>query len=354
MKRENDLTDMFRSRLSDAGMEVREGFWQALEQDLATAEVPRRLPVRSWLPRLAAAASVLLVLGFASATFWYFSTRDEVKEAFTQAAALLPQAELTDTGVQETMPSAYRPIAAKPQPHGKQLPASSLRNASAHTEPTDEETVSVHVSITITQKQYGQTHRQDMPYNPVSHAGTYSSRTTCTEDNEEPTAALPAENDYNAAKWAVKLGLGTSLPGKGYAAPLAAGVYVERRLNKRLSLETGLQYNRLEAGQTLHTLNIPLRLNVLLASSPRWDFYAMAGGAAEKCIAGTGNNSFKAEPVQLSLLAGVGIRYDVNERFALFAEPSVSHHFGTSSSTRTPHTERPTNLNLLCGMRMSF
>lgn len=47
MKRENDLTDMFRSRLSDAGMEVREGFWQALEQDLATAEVPRRLPVRN-------------------------------------------------------------------------------------------------------------------------------------------------------------------------------------------------------------------------------------------------------------------------------------------------------------------
>lgn len=44
----------------------------------------------------------------------------------------------------------------------------------------------------------------------------------------------------------------------------------------------------------------------------------------------------------------------MNDRFALFAEPSVSHHFDTDSQTRTLRTERPTNLNLLCGVRMTY
>lgn len=136
--------------------------------------------------------------------------------------------------------------------------------------------------------------------------------------------------------------------------PFTAGVSVERRLNKHFSLEAGLQYNCLDGDHTLHTLEVPVRLNMMLASTPKVDFYAMVGGAAEKCIAGAPDNDFGAEPVQLSVAAGVGVRYKMNDRFALFAEPSVSHHFDTDSQTRTLRTERPTNLNLLCGVRMTY
>lgn len=40
----------------------------------------------------------------------------------------------------------------------------------------------------------------------------------------------------------------------------------------------------------------------------------MVGGAAEKCIAGAPDNGFGAEPVQLSVAAGVGVRYKMNDR----------------------------------------
>ena len=76
--------------------------------------------------------------------------------------------------------------------------------------------------------------------------------------------------------------------------------------------------------------------------------------AAEKCIAGAEDNGFGAEPIQLSIAAGLGIRYKLNDRIALFAEPTVSHHFDTDSQTKTLRTERPTNLNLLCGVRMTY
>ena len=67
--------------------------------------------------------------------------------------------------------------------------------------------------------------------------------------------------------------------------PFTAGVSAERRLNKHFSLEAGLQYNRLDGDHTIHTLAVPVKLNAVLASNSKVDFYATLGGAAEKCIA---------------------------------------------------------------------
>ena len=123
-------------------------------------------------------------------------------------------------------------------------------------------------------------------------------------------------------------------------------------------LETGLQYNLLpmkgEEGRNLHTLSVPLKFNLTLLQAGKLDLYVSAGGAAEKCVAGAPDNSFKAEPVRLSAMAGLGVRYKLNDRIALFAEPSVSHSFDTDSPLQTLRTERPTNLNLLCGVRMIY
>lgn len=67
MKKENDeITDLFRTRLADAGMTVRDGFWEELSQDIPVACQHRR---RLIFFRVAAAASVLLVLAASSATF---------------------------------------------------------------------------------------------------------------------------------------------------------------------------------------------------------------------------------------------------------------------------------------------
>ena len=64
MKKENDeITDLFRTRLADAGMTVRDGFWEELSQEIPVACQHRR---RILLFRVAAAASVLLVLAASS------------------------------------------------------------------------------------------------------------------------------------------------------------------------------------------------------------------------------------------------------------------------------------------------
>ena len=43
MKKENDeITDLFRTRLADAGMNVRDGFWEELSQEIPVACQHRR------------------------------------------------------------------------------------------------------------------------------------------------------------------------------------------------------------------------------------------------------------------------------------------------------------------------
>ena len=127
--RENDeITGLFRSRLAGAEMTVREDFWEGLQRDLPSpvaAKGRRPLFLSPRFHRVAASASVVFVLGAASAAFWYFSPKEEIKEAFTQVAAMTPEGNLNGDVVQESFPSIHQanPMAQKP---GTQHPANGI------------------------------------------------------------------------------------------------------------------------------------------------------------------------------------------------------------------------------------
>ena len=88
MREKDEITGLFRSRLAGTEMTVREGFWEKLREDVASSASEDRKRAAFLSPkyyRVAAAASVIFVLGAASAAFWYFSPKEEIKEAFTQS-----------------------------------------------------------------------------------------------------------------------------------------------------------------------------------------------------------------------------------------------------------------------------
>ena len=115
MKKENDeITDLFRTRLADAGMNVRDGFWEELSQEIPVACQQRR---RLLLFRVAAAASVLLVLAASSATFLYLSPKEEMEEAFTKIA-VANGGQLDGDGIRvNQLPLPVEPVLPKPAPH---------------------------------------------------------------------------------------------------------------------------------------------------------------------------------------------------------------------------------------------
>lgn len=78
MREKDEITGLFRSRLAGTEMTVREGFWEKLREDVASSASEDRKRAAFLSPkyyRVAAAASVIFVLGAASAAFWYFSPK---------------------------------------------------------------------------------------------------------------------------------------------------------------------------------------------------------------------------------------------------------------------------------------
>lgn len=383
MKEKDELTALFRDRLKESEMPVRDGFWEELSGDLlrmedGTASGKRRsLPV-VYYRRLAVAASAALLLGVASAAWWFLVPRVEEEPVVAQVAATVPQGRLDGDRIQELFPveeNGSPDACLSRQASSDEAPVSDAEEG-------EEAAFSVRLSVTITQHVYGVRRqsggsrselwngwRNGPFYNPL-----YALRKTAAGQGqgdirrtEEETVSVPETSSGTASgthtvtesgtpvrKWALKAGVGTSLPKGDYAMPLSVGLTAEHRLNRCLSLEAGLQYGYMpaasQAGGDAHALAVPARLNLLLAETPRVDVYAQVGGAAEKTV-GKGSGD---DPVRLSVMAGLGVRYKLNERLALFAEPSVSRHFATDSDRRTLHSERPVNLNLLCGVRMSY
>lgn len=351
MKRENDeITDLFRSRLSNTEMTVRDGFWEELENAVPVACQHRR---RLMFFRVAAAASVLLVLAASSATFWYLSPKEDMEEAFTKIAMSTNVGSLNGDGVQvNPLPIPIQPVLQKPTPKAFALFSQNGSDA-------EEDSITFSFSMTFsftetTSTDYGIEHRN--PNNGVWQAGV-GTETNISPENEQNVKKATLAKSGEARTWAVKPQVSMALPADNglQKMPISVGVTVEKKLNKYLGIETGLLYSNLRSkGQKLHYLGIPVKLNLTFAETKKVDLYATVGGIADKCIAGAPDNDFKHEPVQLALTAGVGINYKINDRIALFAEPGISHHFKNDSKLATVRTERPTNFNLICGVRMTY
>lgn len=113
MKRENDeITDLFRSRLGHAEMTVRESFWEELNEDVAACCQQRR---RVLFFRVAAAASVLLVLAASSAAFWFFSPKERWRKHLH--SLLCREWDVDgDRANQSFSPSRTEPVLYKPTP----------------------------------------------------------------------------------------------------------------------------------------------------------------------------------------------------------------------------------------------
>lgn len=360
MKEKDDLTALFQS-LGDAKMQVKEGFWEGLEKDLSAViiqtedvEPAKRVVMRPQYRKWVAAASVLLIVAAGSFTFWSLNSQEQqIQQAFNEIVANVDAVNVEDVTDSST-PIIYN--------NGKQSIASAQRinnrgqrstlsglipaslNSSEVTEvDDDDEMVPVEVTFQIIEHGYIKGGNSSNGLLNVSNGNLADS---------EGDAATTTISDGKNSKWALKPAVGTALPKGEFNMPLIAGMMLERKINKTLAVEAGLLYNYLPVhnDENQSSISLPVKLDVNLAESKKVDLYATVGGVAEKLL----GKSFSEEPVQLAATAGLGVRYKVNDNLAIYAEPSLSHYFDTDGNTRTLRTEQAVNVNLLCGVRMSY
>lgn len=427
MKKEHDdLIHLFRTQLEDAELPVSDSLWDRLEQNIP-ATISRR---RIFFTRISTAASVLLILGVASAAFWFLSPKDEIAAAFTEIAVnIQPEGEInTDHVVQEEFP----PIHAQSQSFNpSSVPQNPLNRVLVM---PDEDSVSVSISMSFSfttkkrnnnpyqeQTAYITDHNKELSNEPseteqsptytgytkknngwsvsffisanpprgsVSHTGLYM----FTERNNALSVANTGSNssvsrdDFDTEQAYNNFMRIAGLPSEKqtrvrHHIPVSAGINIRKQLNERISLESGLVYSyassELSGGddkdyysqqQKLHYLGIPLKANVNLYSQKKMDIYAAAGGMIEKSVTGkidtdyfdngqlaySSSSKINPKEFQLSATLSAGIKYALNEKISVFAEPGISYYFDNDSPITTIRSERPLNFNLLCGLNVTF
>jgi len=163
--------------------------------------------------------------------------------------------------------------------------------------------------------------------------------------------------------------------------PIRIGMSVSYDIDDRWSVTTGLTYSYLRSDFTeemrSHTqkikqkvgyLGIPLTANYTFWSSQKLSAYVSAGGMVEKPVMAIAEEStifngattdkqtreLDKSSLQLSASGAVGAEYHFTPTLGVYIEPGLSYYFDNHGSLQTIYTEKPLNLNLNLGLRLTI
>ena len=157
--------------------------------------------------------------------------------------------------------------------------------------------------------------------------------------------------------------------------PISVGFTVRKQISDKLALESGLVYTYLASegkiasttpitnNISLHYLGIPVKGVYSLFNDKRFSVYASAGGMVEKSVSGTFKSTIKdvvesknlnVKELQYSLTGSIGINVPLTGHLGLFVEPGIAYYFKDGSDVVTIRKDRPFNLNLQGGLRLSY
>ena len=163
--------------------------------------------------------------------------------------------------------------------------------------------------------------------------------------------------------------------------PVRTGLAFSYRVNERLSLASGITYTNLTSDirygsdehyfsgkQTLHYIGVPLNVRYRVMSWGRLDLYASAGVLGEKCVSGkidrdyvidcrpvdSGRETVSERRLQWSVNAVAGLQFNLTPAVGIYAEPGVRYYIDNGSAVENIYKDKPCNLDLNVGLRLSF
>lgn len=162
-------------------------------------------------------------------------------------------------------------------------------------------------------------------------------------------------------------------------APVTIGLAVNKKLNERWSLESGLQYTylksdfitgdeyRIQETQKLHYLGIHLRVSYRWGSFRKFSFYSTAGVQVDIPLKGKlstshitdsipmhiGSHSLSV-PMQWSINGSAGVQYHFTPHISFYIEPTINYYIPDGSGLRTIRKEHPVTFTVPVGLRFSW
>ena len=150
-------------------------------------------------------------------------------------------------------------------------------------------------------------------------------------------------------------------------APYSLGMSVSVPLSNRFALISGLVYTRLKSDfssgreQTLHYLGVPFGATYSLWTWRFINLYAIGGMQADFNIKATlkeptraGDIIIDKDRVQFSGMLGPGLQFDLSKDFGIYVEPTLRYYFNNGSDVENYFKDKPWNINLNAGLRLTL
>lgn len=397
-----DLDFGFRSMMEEAQEPVPAHVWDRIEADLD--KIARKRVAVLWFRRAAVGAAAAAALAFGlffghdvtedivtpgpgSDAIAVIGSQDQTAPADTSSAmetagipALLAMADIKETSV-----------------HRTDAPAEAVQTEAQTAEASDDETVPGKAAPdknvpgkndparTTTEKQ-GNTSAErfpdiwedDEPRRKRTATSLVVSGLTGTNGAQNNMRLNPMKRPGISAA-PKKTGIKETSTNTTYGIPVSAGLGVRFDFTPRWSLGVGINYTLLtrkfygtytqigtdggilkdvssDIRNSQHYLGIPVNAYYNIVNQERINFYAYAGGTAEKCLTDRYQvlstditHTEKAKGIQFSANIGLGVEFMLGRHLGLYIDPSVRYYFdcGQPKSIRTAQP-------LMLGFEMGF
>lgn len=165
-----------------------------------------------------------------------------------------------------------------------------------------------------------------------------------------------------------------------HSLPLTYSLSLRYQANKRIGLESGLQYtrlnslfqtgegiNRIDEKQRIDYLGVPLKVSYRIWSGKHVGIYTSAGVTLEIPVKSTVSTEYILNnqpelrdchhldvPLQWSTGIGIGVQYNITPTISIFAEPGVQYYIPDGSGFETYRTQHPFTITIPAGLRFTW
>lgn len=429
MKEKDKWIKNFRTRMEGYSEPAPADLWEQLEKELDT--VPKVIPMwRRW--QAAAAVALLVVVSSLTVWFWQSPSANYLEQQSAGLNVMHEPDELVPGSITPEQPMALVVPAARSEEkkHVKVVRSVTAKALAAEQEVLlNKEVEEIQIeenyieeqkeeSVIVEQKQQKQAGRSFYSAAKTNYAyvaphrkkdrnwsiglstgnGTFSSSTSMDgylplpngARNATMNSAYGVETRAEIDKLVQFNNLSEGQNAQSdikYRMPVTFGASLRFDLSDDWAVETGVTYTQLSSEtrsgtqknnygweEKLHYVGIPLKVNRNIWSNKRFEVYASAGGAVEKCVSGKrsiigsvstsnagkdeqfsgGEEDVKVKPLQWSLSAAAGAQFKITEKLGIYAEPGVVYYFDDGSNVNTIRKEHPFNFNIQLGVRFTL
>ena len=181
-----------------------------------------------------------------------------------------------------------------------------------------------------------------------------NSQNAIDEDKNSCTYGIPLSFGLGTKiiftdRWSLGIGINYSLLNRTFS-----GTYT--KYNAKGDPEP-VHYSKIRNSQSY--IGIPVNVYFSIVRNRTVDFYAYAGGTAEKCVFNgyrMGNTEAKYKEkvagFQFSANAGIGVEFIIADMLGIYVDPSVRYYFPDSRQPKSIRTVQPLSLGFEVGFRV--